>query len=168
MNQNGSSVWHDQYNFAVKNTETDTEPRKGHFFSNIYQKRNRNKKNQKGNQNNITFKPLLIFPFPIYSRKEIETRILERKSKQKISRYIDLIYRLFNIMLGSNWLIFFTNGRPGIYWYIEIVCWYIKIFQLNKRLNKFSFYSAKYWNGKIRSRLNDIFIVSIFFLFFLI
>ena len=53
--------------------------------------------------------------FPIYSRKEIETRILERKSKQKISRYIDLIYRLFNIMLGSNWLIFFTNGRPGIY-----------------------------------------------------
>ena len=38
---------------------------------------------------------------------------------------------------------------------------------LNKRLNKFSFYSAKYWKGKIRSRLNDIFIVSFFFLFFL-
>ena len=53
--------------------------------------------------------------FPIYSRKEIETSILERKSKQKIPRFIDLIYRLFNIMLGSNWLIFFTNGRPGIY-----------------------------------------------------
>ena len=34
--------------------------------------------------------------------------------EQKISRYIDLIYRLFNIMLGSDWLIFFTNGRPGI------------------------------------------------------
>ena len=41
--------------------------------------------------------------------------------------------------------------------------------KLNKRLNnKFSFYSAKYWKGKIRSRLNDIFIVSISFLFFLI
>ena len=33
----------------------------------------------------------------------------------KISHYIDLIYLLFNIMLGSNRLIFFTNGRPGIY-----------------------------------------------------
>ena len=39
---------------------------------------------------------------------------------------------------------------------------------LNKRLNKFSFYSAKYWKGKIRSHLNNIFIVSIFVLFFLI
>ena len=39
---------------------------------------------------------------------------------------------------------------------------------LNKRLSKFSFYSAKYWKGKIRSRLNDIFIVSISFLFFFI
>ena len=38
---------------------------------------------------------------------------------------------------------------------------------LNKRLNKFYFYSAKYWKGKIRSRLNDIFVVSISFLFFL-
>ena len=38
---------------------------------------------------------------------------------------------------------------------------------MNKRLNKFSFYSVKYWKGKIRSRLNDIFVVSISFLFFL-
>ena len=38
---------------------------------------------------------------------------------------------------------------------------------MNKRLIKFYFYSAKYWKGKI-SRLNDIFIVSISFLFFLI
>ena len=37
---------------------------------------------------------------------------------------------------------------------------------MNKRLNKFYFYSAKYWKGKIRSRLNDIFVVSISFLFF--
>ena len=36
---------------------------------------------------------------------------------------------------------------------------------LNKRLNKFSFYSARYWKGKIRSRLNDIFIVSFFSVF---
>ena len=39
-----------------------TEPRKGHFLSDII-------------------------------RKEIETRKLERKSKQKISRLIDLLYR---------------------------------------------------------------------------
>ena len=39
-------------------------------------------------------------------------------------------------------------------------------FKLNKRLNKFNFYSAKYWKGKIRSCLNDIFVVSISFLFF--
>ena len=39
---------------------------------------------------------------------------------------------------------------------------------MNKRLNKFSFYSAKYWKGNIKSRLNDIFIVLISFLFFLI
>ena len=141
--------------WAVKHTE----PRKGH--------RNRNKKNLKGNQNNnITFKPLLIFPFQYIAEKKLKQEYW-RGNQKKISRFIDLIYPLFNIMLGSNWLIFFTNGRPGIYWYIEILCWYVEIFKLNKRFNKFSFYSAKYWEGKIRSRLNDIFIVSISFLFFL-
>ena len=39
---------------------------------------------------------------------------------------------------------------------------------MNKRLNKFYFYSAKYWKEKIRSCLNDIFVVSFSFLFFLI
>ena len=39
---------------------------------------------------------------------------------------------------------------------------------LNKRVDEYSFYSAKYWKGKIRSCSNDIFIVSISFLFFLI
>ena len=68
------------------------------------------------------FKPLLIFPFQ-YSRKEIETRILERKSKQKkISRFIDLIYCLFNIMLGSNWLIFSPMGGQE---YIDISRCYV-------------------------------------------
>ena len=39
-----------------------TEPRKGHFFSNIYQTRSWNKKNWKRNQNNnISFKRLIIF-----------------------------------------------------------------------------------------------------------
>ena len=54
--------------------------------------------------------------------------------------------------------------------YIDISRYYVDISRslLNKRLNKFSFYSAKYWKGKIKSRLNDIFIVSFFFLFFLI
>ena len=36
--------------------------------------------------------------FPIFIRKEIETRKLERKSKQKISRSIDLLYRLNDII----------------------------------------------------------------------
>ena len=49
------------------------DPGKGHFFSNIYQKRNRNKKNKKGNQNNnITFKRLLIFPFRYIAEKKLK------------------------------------------------------------------------------------------------
>ena len=36
--------------------------------------------------------------FPIFIRKEIETRKLERKSKQKISGLIDLLYRLSDII----------------------------------------------------------------------
>ena len=75
-----------------------TEPRKGHFFSNIYQKGNRNKKNWKGNQNNNIRNPGRDISFPIFIRKEIETRKLERKSKQKISRLIDLLYRLNDII----------------------------------------------------------------------
>ena len=72
-------------------------------------------------------------------------------------------------MLGSNWLIFSPMGGQE---YIDISRYYvdkIEIFKLKKRLNKFSFYSAKYWKGKIRSRLNDILVDSIsFLLFFLI
>ena len=50
-----------------------TESRKGHFFFNIYQKRNRNKKNLKENQNKtITFKPLLIFPFQYIAEKKLK------------------------------------------------------------------------------------------------
>ena len=50
-----------------------TEPRKEHFLSNIYQKRNLNKKNYKGNQNNnITFKPLLSFPFQYKAEKKLK------------------------------------------------------------------------------------------------
>ena len=52
--------------------------------------------------------------------------------------------------------------------YIDISRYYVDISRSLKRLNKFSLYSAKYWKGKIRSHLNDIFIVSIPFLFFLI
>ena len=36
--------------------------------------------------------------FTIFIRKEIETRKLERKSKQKISCLIDLLYRLNDII----------------------------------------------------------------------
>ena len=49
--------------------------------------------------------------FPIYSRREIETRILERKSKQKISRFIDFIYRLFTNFLYAR----LKNGRIMLY-----------------------------------------------------
>ena len=67
-----------------------------------------------------------------------------------MSRLIDLMYRLFNIMLDSNWLIFSPMGGQE---YIDISGYYVVksrfIFKLNKRLNKFYFYSAKYWKGKI-------------------
>ena len=36
--------------------------------------------------------------FPIFIGKKIETRKFERKSKQKISRLIDLLYRLNDII----------------------------------------------------------------------
>ena len=55
--------------------------------------------------------------------------------------------------------------------YIDISRYYVdksRSLSWNKRLNKFSFYSAKHWKGKIRSRLKDIFVVSISVLFFLI
>ena len=43
-------------------------------------------------------KPGRDISFPIFIRKEIETMKLERKSKQKISRLIDLLYRLKDII----------------------------------------------------------------------
>ena len=96
--------------------------------------------------------------FPIFTRKEIETKrirkeiktiisrlnhflsflsnivdlsiIVEKKLKQelkgnqnkKISRFIDLIYRFFNIMLGNNWLIFSPMGGQE---YIDISRYYV-------------------------------------------
>ena len=133
--------------------------------------------------------------FLIFTRKEIETKRIRKEIKTIISRLNHFLSFLSNIQQKRNWnknpgkeiktknisnisfiqhnaglqlVDFFTNGRPGLYWYIEILCWYIEIFKLNKRLNKFSFYSAKYWKGKIRSHLNDMFVVSISFLLFLI
>ena len=41
---------------------------------------------------------------------------------RKLSRFIDLIYRLFNIMLGSNWLIFSPMGGQE---YIDISRYYV-------------------------------------------
>ena len=70
-------------------------------------------------------------------------------------------------MLGSNWLIFSAREARNILIYRDIML-LNRDFKLKKLLNKFYFYSAKYWKGKIRSRLNDIFVVSISFLFFLI
>ena len=65
-----------------------TEARKGHFFSNIYQKRNQNKKNKKGNQNNnITFKPLLIFPFQYTAEKKLKQEYWKGNQNKNISFY---------------------------------------------------------------------------------
>ena len=65
-----------------------TEPRKGHFFSNIYQKRNRSKKNWKRNQNNnITFKPLLIFPFQYIAEKKLKQEYWKGNQNKNISIY---------------------------------------------------------------------------------
>ena len=63
-------------------------PKKGHFFSNIYQKRNRNKKNYKGNlNNNITFKPLLIFPFQYIAEKKLKQEYWKGNQNKNISFY---------------------------------------------------------------------------------
>ena len=58
-----------------------TEHRKGHFFSNIYQKRNRNKK--KNRNNNITFKPLLIFPFQYIAEKKLKQEYWKGNQNKK-------------------------------------------------------------------------------------
>ena len=53
-----------------------TEPREVHFFSNIYQKRSWNKKNWKSNQNNnISFKRLIIFPFQYWAEWKLNKKI---------------------------------------------------------------------------------------------
>ena len=97
-----------------KGKKTLMEPRKGHFFSNIYQKRNRNKKNKKGNQNNnITFKRLLIFPFQYIAEKKLKQEYWKRNQNKNIS-----FYRL----LGSNWLIFSPMGGQE---YIDISRYYV-------------------------------------------
>ena len=54
--------------------------------------------------------------------------------------------------------------------YIDLTRYYVvksSYIKLKKRLNKFYLF-CKYRKGKIRSRVNDIFIVSISFLYFLI
>ena len=58
--------------------------------------------------------------------------------------------------------------------FFSILCRFLFLLQisdyhhlkLNKRFNKFYLF-CKYWKGKIRSRLNEIFIVSISFSVFL-
>ena len=47
---------------------------------------------------NILRNPGRDISFPIFIRKEIETRKLERKSKQKLSRLFDLLYRLNDVI----------------------------------------------------------------------
>ena len=58
---------------------------------------NRSKENR-GYNAAIGTEPRRDISFPIFIRKEIKTRKLERKSKQKTSRLIDLLYRLNDII----------------------------------------------------------------------
>ena len=92
-----------------------TEPRKGHFFSNIYQKRNRIKKNKKGNQNNnITFKPLFIFPCQYIAEKKLKQEYWKGNQNKIISFYrLNISFIQHNA--GLQLVDFFTNGRPGLY-----------------------------------------------------
>ena len=48
---------------------------------------------------NMSFKPLLIFPFQYIAEKKLKQEYWKGNQNKKTSRYIDLIYRLFNIML---------------------------------------------------------------------
>ena len=70
-------------------------------------------------------------------------------------------------MLVSNWLIFSPMGGQE---YIDISRYYVVKSRFLSCTNDFKFHfdSAKFWKGKIRCRLNDIFIVSFSFLIFLI
>ena len=70
---------------------------------------------------NMSFKLLLIFPFQYISEKKLKQEYWKGNQNKKISRYIDLIYRLFNIMLGSNWLIFSPIGARNILIYRDIM-----------------------------------------------
>ena len=45
----------------------------------------------------------------------------------------------------------FQGDMLNFFYFIQVF-----VFTRNHHLNKFHFYSAKYWKGKIRSRLNDI------------
>ena len=49
----------------------------------------------------MSFKQLLIFLFQYIAEKELKQEYWKGNQNKK-SRFIDLIYRLFNIMLGSN------------------------------------------------------------------
>ena len=68
-----------------------TEPRKGHFFSNIYEERTwKQKELEKKSKQQYLVQTTYHLSFPILSRIEIKTRKLERKSKQEISRLNNL------------------------------------------------------------------------------
>ena len=62
-------------------------------------KRRTNEKHErKKKDQHILRNPGTDISFPIFIRKESETRKLERKSKQKISRFNDILYRLNDII----------------------------------------------------------------------
>ena len=71
---------------------------------------------------NMSFKPLLIFPFQCIAEKKLDQEYWKGNQNKKISCYIDLIYRLFNVMLDSNWLIFSSMGGQE---YIDISRYYV-------------------------------------------
>ena len=61
-------------------------------------KRNRNQRTAMTASGHTYGTPEGTFPFRYLSEKKFKTRKLERKSKQKIYRLIDLLYRLSDII----------------------------------------------------------------------
>ena len=59
---------------------------------------------------------------------ETKTRNLEWKTKQQISHVNDLLYSLFNIMTGSNWLNFslVQNGETVRFYVVKILNFHIE------------------------------------------
>ena len=124
-------------------------------------KQKKKKQNWKINQNNnITFKRLSSFLSNIEQNRNLNKKIRTEIKTTNISfKQLSSSFpnhpKYFSGDYTSQWL-------ARIILFNEILCCLIEILKLNKRLNKFYLF-CKYWKGKIRSRLNDIFLFQFLF-----